>query len=111
MAAKYINTMLMLSLAVCIIAALLKLMHIQGSNLLLLASLPAVAICAFAKNAIGGTLKGVLTGTAIAWACVAVLFKLMKWPNGDVIFKSAFVIGAMCMVYNYFIARQPGDEE
>lgn len=110
MPGKYINAMLMLSLGVCIVAALLKLMHVHGSNQLLLASLPAVAICAFAKNALTGTLKGVLTGIAIAWACIAVLFKLMIWPGGDLMFKSAFVIAAVWMVYTYFIARQTNDE-
>jgi len=86
-------------------------LHVHGSNFLLLASLPALAISALAKNAADGTVKGFLTGATIAFACMAVLFKLLKFPYGDLMFKGAFVLAAVCMVYIYFIMPEENTEE
>ena len=83
------NRALLCSLPVAIVGALFRLMHYPYGNQLLLIGLSSVIIGAMLKYFVEKTIDSYLTGAAISAGCIAVLFKLMHWPNSELLIKIA----------------------
>ncbi len=97
---------LTLALFVSIAASVFKLMHWTGGNLLLLAGLPSLAVASVILGVTEKSTYSITRGLVIAFACIAVLFKLMHWPDGGLLLKVAIAAGLTWAVYFYFIAKE-----
>ena len=87
------NNVLVIALPVAIAGALFKMMHFNGSNILLLVGLGSIVMASAIKYFFLKTIDGFVTGAAIVLGCLAVLFKLLHWPNSELLIKLAIAGG------------------
>ncbi len=105
----YIQRALTYSLIVSIIAAVFKLMHWQGANILLLTGLSSLAVAAFIQGMLEKNLRSGLRGAVIAAISISILFKLMHWPNGELMTRVSLAVGIVWYVYFNFIAPRKAE--
>ena len=98
---KAANQGLSIALPIAIIGAGFRLAHWPFANQFLIIGLSSVAIWGFVKYALEKTIEGYAMGSLIAIGCIAMLFKLMHWPNTDLIVKGAIgaavILGAVIL--------------
>ena len=105
------NKMLLFSLPVAILGASFRLMHFPYGNMLLLVGLSSVIVGAALKYFSENNIDSYLTGAAIAAGCIAVLFKLMHWPNSELLIKIAVTIAIVCGAKTLFFPYKENEEE
>ena len=100
--AKLGNRVLLFSLPVAILGSLFRLMHYPYGNQMLLVGLSSVALGALLRYFSEKTIDGYLTGAAAFAGCIAVLFKLMRWPNSELLIKIAIGMAVVWGVKTLF---------
>ncbi len=103
---KLADRALVLSLSVAIIGSALKILHLPGANYLLLVGLSSVSLAALIKYFAEQTPEGYMRGISIAFVCMAVLFRLMRWPHASTLFELAIISGIALLVTIAFFRKQ-----
>ena len=107
---KLLERALLFSLAVAILGAIFKINHFPYSNELLMSGLGSVALAAFIRYAVEGTLQGYATGFTIALTCLALLFKILHFEYASWLVWSAVVSAVILIIITLFFSKGKADE-
>jgi hypothetical protein len=90
-----INYFMIAGLASAIAGSLFRLLHWPGANSLLIVGMGTLALGSLIQSLIINRLDAYLEGATKAFALMAVLFKLMHWPNLNVLIALAVISGIL----------------
>lgn len=103
---KTLTNALTVSAFVTLLGLAFKIMHWPGANMLLIAGLGAVSIAVFLRLSQEDGISSKIGAAAGGLLPVGILFKLMRWPNGQEIIYAALAFALLSIGMMAFAKKE-----
>ncbi|MFN8298141.1 MAG: hypothetical protein U0T75_03475 [Chitinophagales bacterium] len=106
---KTLTSLLTVAALVVVIALLFKIMHWPGANFMLIAGLGTISIAVFLRLSQEEGLSSKIGAVAGGLLPIGLLFKLMRWPNGQEIIYIAIGFALLSIGLMAFAKKEEGN--